>query len=158
MKKIVVTLCLFLMVLHINYGQEEKFDIDHIVEIEEPEIMTVPFAVIEKAPRFPGCTESSNNAIKRCTSDSIKQFIEDNQQYPEKAKQHGKENSLERVYAQFIIDQHGKAINIQARSKNPALEEEAKRILKLLPTMIPGEQRGNPVWVSYYIPIIFSTQ
>ncbi|MEL0272010.1 MAG: energy transducer TonB, partial [Flavobacteriaceae bacterium] len=38
------------------------------------------------------------------------------------------------------------------------LEADALRILKLLPNMTPGRQRGRPVKVPFSIPITFRLQ
>jgi protein TonB len=44
------------------------------------------------------------------------------------------------------------------RGPDKNLEKEAKRIISLLPQMIPGKQRGRPVRVPFSIPITFRLQ
>ncbi|WP_457610622.1 energy transducer TonB, partial [Lutibacter sp.] len=38
------------------------------------------------------------------------------------------------------------------------LQAEAIRVIKLLPKMIPGKQRGRPVGVKYSLPIAFKVE
>ncbi|WP_375378119.1 energy transducer TonB [Phocaeicola plebeius] len=41
------------------------------------------------------------------------------------------------------------------RSTNPALDEEALRIVSLMPKWKPGRQSGKPEKVRYAIPVTF---
>ena len=45
-----------------------------------------------------------------------------------------------------------------ARAPHARLEKEAKRVVGLLPKMIPGKQRGRPVNVTYMLPISFNVE
>lgn len=63
-----------------------------------------------------------------------------------------------RVYVNFIIAKDGQITNIRMRGPDNNLEAEAKRIISLLPQMIPGKQRGRPVRVPFSIPITFRFQ
>ena len=58
----------------------------------------------------------------------------------------------------FVINNEGEIKSIMARGpKNgEILEEEARRIISLLPKMKPATQRGEPVNISYSIPINFN--
>jgi protein TonB len=58
----------------------------------------------------------------------------------------------------FKIDRHGNIANIKARAPHKKLKEEAIRVIKLLPKMIPGKQRGKAVGVSYGLPIVFKVE
>jgi protein TonB len=63
-----------------------------------------------------------------------------------------------RVFVNFIIAKDGSIIDIKMRGPDKNLEKEAKRIISLLPQMIPGKQRGRPVRVPFSIPITFRLQ
>ena len=63
-----------------------------------------------------------------------------------------------RVFVNFIIAKDGRIIDIKMRGPDKNLEKEAKRIISLLPQMIPGKQRGRPVRVPFIIPITFRLQ
>lgn len=64
----------------------------------------------------------------------------------------------QRVNVQFKIDKNGKVIDIKTRAPHPKLEEEAKRVLNLLPQFLPAKQNGRPVKMVYTLPIIFQVE
>ena len=55
----------------------------------------------------------------------------------------------------FTIDEHGSIQEVMARAPHPRLQTEATRVVKTLPKMTPGKQRGRPVRVKYSLPITF---
>jgi bla regulator protein blaR1 len=114
----------------------------------------VPFAVIDEVPVFPGCEAlDSNEDRKRCMSEKINQFVNTNFD-TSLGKQHGLEG-INRVYVQFKISKDGNVEVLGARAPHPALEEEARRVVNLLPHMTPGKQQGKEVNVLYSLPITF---
>jgi hypothetical protein len=116
--------------------------------------MDVPFAVIENVPIFPGCgNEINNEAKKKCTSQKISEIV--NQNFNTRLGNDLGLSSINRVIVQFRIDHNGNIRDIKSRAPHPALEEEAERVVKLLPKMTPGKQRGRPVGVLYSLPIVF---
>jgi hypothetical protein len=58
-----------------------------------------------------------------------------------------------KVDVTFVIDTLGMIQNIMAKAPHPALEEEAVRVVKLIPKMTPGYIDGKPVIVPYSVPI-----
>ena len=73
----------------------------------------------------------------------------------------GKELGLvgrQRINVIFKIDKEGNVVDVRSRATNPALEEEAIRVIKTLPKMIPGKHNGKHVNVPYNLPIIFQVQ
>jgi protein TonB len=137
----------------------EILDVEDIVEeeVEEEEIVNVPFAVIENVPVYPGCeTASTNNAKKECMSQMIDEFVKStfNTEFASELGLEGRQ----RIYVKFQIDKTGKVTDVHARAPHPKLEEEAVRVVKLLPKMTPGKQRGVPVGVLYALPIVFNVE
>ena len=129
-----------------------------IVQVEEVEVeeveedISVPFAVVEKVPVFPGCTGKNNAELKACFEKKIIQHVNKNFRFPELAMEmgiHGK------VFVLFSIDQQGFVAGIRSRGPDKVLEKEAERIISLLPRMKPAKQRGKSVRVPYSIPIRF---
>lgn len=131
---------------------------DEIIEVEEVEIeeefddVDVPFAVIEDVPIFPGCEKMDKNQLRNCFQEKMNKHILKNFRYPEVAQEMGIQG---RVFVSFIIAKDGRITDIKMRGPDKNLEKEAKRIISLLPQMIPGKQRGRPVRVPFSIPIIF---
>ncbi len=99
------------------------------------------FAVVEKMPQFPG------------GDSQLMSFISSNLRYPVQAQRSGIQG---RVLVQFVVDKDGKVKNAKVlRSINFDMDEEALRVVGLMPKWIPGEQKGEKVAVSYVIPINF---
>lgn len=123
------------------------------VQVEEvEEDVTVPFAVVEKVPIYPGCTGKTNAELKKCFEKKVIEHISKNYQFPELAMEmgiHGK------VFVMFSIDQNGVVTDIKTRGPDKVLENEARRIISLLPKMKPAMQRNRSVKVPYSIPINF---
>jgi len=127
------------------------------VEEEEEVVEDVPFIVIEEVPIFPGCT-GSNKELRACFSNQISKFIL-NKFNAELASDIGlKPGSIQRIFVVFKIDKNGDITDINARAPHKKLKEEAIRVIKLLPKMIPGKQRHKPVSVSYGLPIVFKVE
>lgn len=123
------------------------------VEVEEvEEEIDVPFAVIENIPIFPGCENGTKAEKKACFESSIMSHVKKNFKYPETALELG---IYGKVFVLFTIDSKGNVSKIKTRGPDKLLEQEAQRIISLLPKMTPGMQRGRPVNVPYSIPISF---
>ena len=120
----------------------------------EDAIGDVPFAVIEEVPVYPGCEGlGSNTALKECMSQQITEFV--NKNFDTSLGKSLGLKGINRIYVQFRINKEGKVEVMGARAPHPALEEEARRVVNLLPEMIPGKQKGQKVGVLYSLPITF---
>jgi hypothetical protein len=134
---------------------EEIKNKDEIIEaIEEEAIGDVPFAVIENVPVFPGCEGLENNEErKECMGQKISEIVSEN--FNTDLAEELDLKGINRVYVQFKIDKTGKIVDVSARAPHPRLETEAERVIDKLPTMKPGEQKGEKVGVLYSLPITF---
>ena len=133
-------------------GIEEVVEVEDVDVEEMDEDVTVPFAVVENVPVFPGCKGKNNAELKACFQEKIQSHLKKHFQYPETALEmgiHGK------VFVMFDIDREGLVSKIRTRGPDKLLEKEAARIVSLLPKMTPGKQRGKPVRVPYALPINF---
>lgn len=80
-------------------------------------------------------------------------FLMKNITYPEMAQNAQAQGA---VWLSFIVETNGKLSNIKViKSAGYGMDEEAIRVLKLAPAWKPGIQNGQPVRVSYSIPIRF---
>lgn len=96
----------------------------------------------EQMPEFPG------------GADALEQFINDNIKYPPEAKE---KRIQGKVYVQFIVEKDGTLSEIKIRrGAHELLNEEALRVIKLMPDWKPGSMRGKKVRVRYTIPITFA--
>lgn len=144
--------------LNQNSEIQEYIKIEEIEEVEEEEeIITVPFAVIEDVPVYPGCEDAGNNEAKKaCLSEKIMSYIQKN--FNNGLADDLALEGVQRISVQFKIDKYGTVVNVRARAPHPMLEKEAIKVISGLPKMIPGKQRGKPVGVLYSIPIIFKVE
>ena len=143
---------LFLFVVSRQSFAQEVVPAIQVAEIDEEQ--EIPFAVIEKIPQFQSCESTELQTGMECFNQQINSHIAKNLIYPTLAREH---NIQGRVTVVFIIDKEGNVTNVRARGPREGnlLEEEAIRIVKLLPQFKPGTQRGKTVNVSFALPIMF---
>lgn len=112
-----------------------------IVEEKEPE---KPFVSVEQMPQFPG------------GDTELMKFIASNLKYPPIAAENGIEG---RVVIRFVVGKDGKVSDAQVlRSLDPSCDKEAIRVVKSMPTWVPGMQNGRKVPVYYTLPVLFKLQ
>jgi len=127
------------------------------VEEEEEVVEDIPFLVIENVPVFPGCT-GNNKELRACFSAKMSKFVSKIFN-AELASDIGlQQGSIQRIFVMFKIDKNGNIANIQARAPHKKLQQEAIRVINLLPKMTPGKQRGRAVGVRYGLPIVFKVE
>jgi protein TonB len=131
----------------------EIVEVEEVEEVEEV-IEDVPFALIQQVPIFPGCENAKDQ--KACMNEKINKFV--NKKFDTGLGNELGLSGRNRVSVQFKIDKNGDIVNVRARGPHPRLEQEAIRVIKALPKMIPGEQRGQKVGVLYGLPINFVIQ
>ena len=117
----------------------------------------VPFSQVEEIPIHPECKRISNKSDqKQCTTSAINKQVGKNFN-TDLANSLGLPAGKKRIFVQFTISKEGQVTNIKARGPHPKLEEEAIRVIKLLPQLIPGKHNGTVVDVAYSLPIVFET-
>ncbi len=137
--------------------EEEIVDIEEIEEVDDEQDIDVPFAVIENVPIYPGCEKKKSNADKKqCMSEKIQKFVQKKFD-TELAGDLGLEGR-QRIAVQFKIDKNGNVVDVRARAPHPRLQQEAISVVKSLPKMVPGMQRGKAVGVLYSLPILFQVE
>ena len=83
------------------------------------------YKVVEVMPEFPGGMKA------------LMDFIQKNVRYPEEARKNGIQG---RVIVSVVIDGNGRVVDpVIMRSRYPALDEEALRIVGLMPQWKPGD-------------------
>ena len=100
------------------------------------------FTVCDQMPEFPGGDAA------------LIGFISKNLRYPDAAK----EKSLQgKVLVQFCITKEGKITDSHiVRGVDPLLDNEALRVVNMLPQFKPGSQNGKAVSVWYTLPITYA--
>lgn len=130
---------------------------DVIVDKAPVDLPPIPFNRIEKVPVFPGCEKANTNEErKKCFSKKVTKLIQ-KKFNPNLASDYGL-SGFQRIYVQFKIDKTGKITEIKTRAPHSVLEKEAERVVKKIPIMKPGLQRGKPVEVLFDLPIVFKVE
>ncbi len=115
-----------------------------IVEEEEAAVEMEIFTVVEAMPTFPG-----GDAARM-------KFLQDNIKYPQMARESGIQGT---VYVTFVVERQGNVTDVRIlRGIGGGCDEEAIRVIKLMPKWEAGMQRGKPVRVQFNMPIKFTLQ
>jgi protein TonB len=114
-----------------------QIDQSNVVE----EAYEKPFTIVEQMPEFPG---GASNMMK---------FIAENVKYPAMAREAGISGN---VFVSFVVNRNGEISNVKIlRGIGGGCDEEAIRVVRLMPSWIPGKQNGKPVPVQFNLPIKF---
>lgn len=101
------------------------------------------YLVADEMPSFPGGAAA------------FQQFLKAKIKYPEEALQR---NLSGKVHVSFVVDEEGRILNSQiVRGLGGGLNEEALRLVRIMPWWTPGRVNGQPVRVACTLPIEFKT-
>jgi protein TonB len=127
--------------------EDTEYDFS-MIEDDEEEVVDEEqiFFIVEDMPTFNG----GEPAVE------FRKYIAANLKYPEIASENGISG---RVIVQFAVNSRGKVVDaVVVRSVDPALDQEAIRVVMSSPPWSPGKQRGKPVKVLFTFPINFVLQ
>lgn len=86
----------------------------------------------------------------------IERFLAEHTNYPDSAKKYRIQG---RVAIQFVVNEDGKLSDLKAtHSIGYGCEEEAIRVMKMMPPWTPARQEGKKVKAYYTIPFRFQLQ
>ena len=135
-----------------GYKTYEEY-LKNTTEEENEEDDEESFSEIQNVPRFLQCFLVGQNDARACFQEQMNAHIIRNFRYPEAAQEQGIQG---RVYINFIINECGFIENIRTRSPDKLLDDEAIRIINLIPRLLPGTMDdGLPVKVPFSLPITF---
>ena len=110
-------------------------------QIENKKDTSIVF-LVDQMPVFPG------------GEDSMYRFISSNVVYPKVAKE---TNINGTVIISFIVEADGSVSNAKVEiGIGGGCDEEALRVVNLMPNWTPGKQAGKPCRVLYKLPLKFS--
>ncbi len=108
---------------------------------------------LEETPVMLGCEQLKGEERQNCSNGKLFQAIFANMKYPAEARKVGVEGT---VYVKFIIEKDGSITKPEIiKSVGSGCDEEVLRVVGLLPKWSPGKKDGQPVAVSYTLPIKF---
>ena len=121
----------------------EGFIAPEVGEVENSDFVDV-YTIVEQMPAFPGGEEK------------LIEFVSKNVEYPQEAKEEGVQG---RVFVGFVVEKDGSVGDVKLlRGIGHGCDEEAVRVVKMLPKWKPGMHNGEFVRVSYQIPINFKLE
>ena len=99
---------------------------------------------LDTKPEFPGMETAMYDWLKQ------------NQIYPAEAAEDGVQG---RVVVEFVVERDGSISNVKVvRSRHPALDKEAVRLIESMPRWTPGTYNGDTVRTTYTLPVTFKLQ
>lgn len=103
---------------------------------------SLTFRVVEELPQFPG------GAV------AFMKWLTKNLSYPQAAADKKIEG---KVVAEFIVNEDGSVSNLKlVKTINPLCDNEALRVLRMMPQWKAGIQNGKPCRTKVAIPIVFA--
>ena len=117
-------------------------EVVEVKPVEKPkEEGPLSVAMVEQKPSFPG------------GESAMYKWLQDNIIYPAAASEEGVQG---KVTVQFIVEKDGSITHVQVvRGKHPALDAEAARVIRKMHRWTPGRNNGQPVRVTYHLPVQF---
>ena len=97
--------------------------------------------IVEQKPVFPGGQKA------------LMEFLKSNLVYPKAAR----DSSIQgRVMVKFTVEKDGSITDVEVvRGVHPALDEEAVRVVSMMPKWKPGTQMGDTVRTKFTLPVLF---
>jgi len=112
-----------------------------VIEVEVEADEHIIFDVVEDQPEFPGGDEARMK------------FLRDNIRYPTIARETGIQGT---VFITFVVERDGSITDVRVlRGIGGGCDEEAIRVVRMMPKWNPGKQRGRAVRVQFSMPIRF---
>jgi periplasmic protein TonB len=141
----------------VQIGSEDKEGINEPIPVDDPDVGkgTEPaqpvevkveekndiFIYVEQMPEFAGGTSA------------LSKFLQKNLRYPAPASN---ANISGKVYVQFVVGQDGAISKVDIlKGLGFGCDEEAERVIKLMPRWSAGKQSGRAVAVKFTLPINF---
>ena len=114
------------------------------MDLDEDSNMDEFYGIIPDMPQFPGGAQA------------LYTFLKENMKYPVLAQQM---KLVGVVRVSFTVEEDGSVSNIiVVEPVHKLLNDEAVRVVKMMPKWIPGNRNGTPVKVRYTMPINFRLQ
>jgi protein TonB len=116
---------------------------DELLTGQEGEKSDEPFIMVEVTPTFKG------GGIEK-----FRDWVQKRANYPQIAQDNGIQGT---VRLTFVVERDGSVTNVKVvKSVDKILDDEALKAIEASPKWGPGLQRGRPVRVRFFIPLVFS--
>ena len=124
----------------VYYSLPVTFRLPKIIRENTQEVIETPDSTVV-LPQFPGGQKA------------LMKWLVNNIRYPEEALE---SNIQGVVILRFTIMTDGSIANVEiSQHVHPSLDNEAVRLMKLMPKWIPGTKNGEPANVKFTVPVTF---
>jgi TonB family protein len=108
------------------------------------------------SPVIPSVAEEIVNPEFKGGQDAMMKFLQSNLVYPEASKTKKEEGN---VVVSFVVKKDGKITNVKVKKGvSKALDEEAVRVVRMMPDWKPGMKDGVPADFEMVLPVSFKLQ
>jgi protein TonB len=116
---------------------------DELLTGQEGELSDEPFMIVEVTPTFKGGD-----------LEKFRDWVQKRANYPQMAQDNGISG---KVFLTFVVERDGTVSNVKVvKGVDKLLDDEAVKAIQASPKWSPGLQRGRPVRVRFYIPLVFT--
>ena len=124
----------------LDYLVHNGIDVLRMIDNDDDDDMIVGM-IVEQKPVFPGGQKA------------LMEFLKSNLVYPKAAR----DSSIQgRVMVKFTVEKDGSITDVEVvRGVHPALDEEAVRVVSMMPKWKPGTQMGDTVRTKFTLPVLF---
>ena len=106
---------------------------------------------------YPGCSGATNEEIRACSKEKFIAFLK-SEFNKDLAREAGLDPGDHHIKTLVHIDEAGKCSAIKVTSNNYRLEGEMKRVIAALPQMTPAKEGGEPIPVTFVLPLDFKVE
>ena len=136
MRRFLLLVTVMLSVMSVSVAMADDPATKQVEEVVEEELW-----VVEASPQFPGGQLA------------LMEWIKQNMVYPQEAKAKGIEG---RVIVKFTIEEDGTVTNGKImKGVDPLLDNEALRLVSIMPKWSPGSFDGKDTRFTYNLPLLF---
>ncbi len=110
--------------------------------------------IVSEVPLYPGCSSRLDREDRiECLNLKMGKFVQRWFDTSHTDNLNGRDEV--RISVMFTINVNGEIQDIQIQAPNKELEQEARKVISRLPKITPGKMNGEPVNVTYTLPIVY---
>lgn len=105
---------------------------------------------------YPGCTGSSAEEIRACNKESFIAYVK--KEFNHDVSGEGLKNGDYAIKAAIHVNKAGRVFTLRVTAPNEFLQKEMRRVIDNTPHVTPATHKGEPVGVSFMLPVDFRLQ
>jgi protein TonB len=106
---------------------------------------------------YPGCTGETADEIRACNMESFVAYVK-NAFDKDIAKEANIKSGDYQIKTVVHVNKSGRVFALRVTAPNKALENEMKRVIDKTPQVTPATKGGEPVGISFILPVEFKVE